>query len=300
LSWLFFLKFFNITLTSIQSIFKQITNQPSTLLSGIIVVVYILVAFFAEQLTIHDPIRGNLHERFLAPAWIRNNNVGSVHLLGTDSQGHDILAYIIFGARASLTVSILSIGMSAGLGILLGIFAGYYEGILDNFVSRFSELLLAFPTLIFAVGMMAFLGPGIKNLILALVFKEWIEFYRLIRGEVLVEKHKDYIEATRALGQDDTMIILKHILPNIIRSVLALGTIRIGYMIVMESSLSFIGLGLPSNVPSWGTMITIGRDYLLIAWWISVFPALAILGIVISINILGEGIDVIIKSHTRP
>ena len=185
------------------------------------------------------------------------------------------------------------------IGLALGTLAGYYRGRFDTWVSRFADLLLAFPFLIFAIGMMAFMGPGFVNLILALTFKGWVEFFRLVRGEMLSEKTQEYVEAARATGQGHTAIIAREILPNIIQSVFVLATLRIGYMIIMEASLSFLGLGIQPPTPAWGSMVATGRDYLLTAWWVSTIPGIALLILVLSINVFGEGLRDILDPRLR-
>jgi ABC-type dipeptide/oligopeptide/nickel transport system permease subunit len=277
---------------------RQLRHHPLALVAGIIVVLYVLAAVFAPQVTAHDPTRGNLRVRFLPPAWdaVRGD---PAFLLGTDDQGRDLLTRIIFGARISLLVGALSVGISVVVGTILGALAGYYRGLLDQVLSRFAELLLAFPFLIFAIGVMAFLGPGFTNLILALTFKGWVEFFRLVRGEVMAEKTKEYVEAARVVGQSNALIVFSEILPNTIQSVFVLGTLRLGYMIIMEASLSFLGLGIQPPTPAWGSMVSVGRDYLLTAWWVSTMPGLALLLLVLCINLFGEGLRDILDPRLK-
>lgn len=276
---------------------SELRKHPLALAGGIVIVLYILAAIFAEQITIHDPTRGNLRLRLDPPAWQQDGSWE--YPLGTDSQGRDMLTRIVFGARISLAVGILSVGISVLIGLILGALAGYFRGRFDSIVSRFADLLLAFPFLIFAIGMMAFLGPGFTNLILALTFKGWVEFFRLVRGEMLSEKTQEYVEAARVTGQSHLAIIVQEILPNIFQSVFVLATLRMGYMIIMEASLSFLGLGIPPHIPAWGSMVSAGRDYMLVAWWVSTFPGLAILILVLAINLFGEGLRDILDPRLK-
>jgi ABC-type dipeptide/oligopeptide/nickel transport system permease subunit len=275
----------------------DLRRHPLALLGGIIVLTYVLAAVFAPQITPHDPTMGNLRQRFLPPAWQEGGD--TAYLLGTDDQGRDLLTRIIFGARISLVIGLLSVGISVLIGTALGCITGYFRGLIDDIISRFADLLLSFPYLIFAIGVMAFLGPGFVNLITALTFKGWVEFFRLVRGEMMAEKTKEYVEAARAVGQSHRAIIVSEILPNIIQSVFVLGTLRMGYMIIMEASLSFLGLGIQPPTPAWGSMVAAGRDYLLTAWWVSTLPGIAILILVLSINLFGEGLRDILDPRLK-
>ncbi|MBI4787818.1 MAG: ABC transporter permease [Chloroflexi bacterium] len=275
----------------------ELRQRPFVLFGGIVVLLYILAAIFAEQIAPHNPVRGSLLLRFEPPAWEVEGNWS--YPLGADEQGRDLLSRIIFGTRVSLAVGLLSIAVSVVVGTALGAVAGYYRGWLDEILSRFADLLLAFPFLIFAIGIMAFLGPGFVNLVAALAFKGWVEFYRLVRGEVMVERTKEYVDGARVAGQSSLAIIGSEILPNVIQSVFVLGTLRLGYMIIMEASLSFLGLGIQPPTPAWGSMVASGRDYLLTAWWVSTFPGLAILLLVMSINVFGEGLRDILDPRLK-
>lgn len=275
----------------------QLRKHPLAMLGGLIIVVYILAAVFARQITVHDPGRGNLRLRLDPPAWQEGGSWE--YPLGTDAQGRDLLTRIIFGARVSLLVGVLSVGISVVVGLFFGSLAGYFRGWFDNLLSRFADLLLAFPFLIFAIGMMAFLGPGFVNLIIALTFKGWVEFFRLVRGEMLSEKTQEYVEAARVTGLSHPAIILREILPNIIQSVFVLGTLRMGYLIIMEASLSYLGLGIPPSIPAWGSMVSAGRDYMLVSWWVSTIPGIAILVLVLAINLFGEGLRDILDPRLK-
>lgn len=268
--------------------FSELKGHPSALIGFIILILYILMAILAPLIAPHSPTTTDLDNRLLPPFWLEGGK--STFLLGTDVLGMDLLSRIIYGAQISLIVGFLAVGISILIGGTLGMIAGYYRGIFDQIISRFADLLLAFPFLIFAIGMMAFMGPGFLNLILALTFKGWVEFFRLVRGEVMSEKTKEYVEAANALGISKLKIMVAEILPNIIHLITVLGTLRLGYMIIMEASLSFLGLGIQPPTPAWGSMINDGRDYVMNAWWISTLPGIALLILVLSINLFGEGL----------
>jgi ABC-type dipeptide/oligopeptide/nickel transport system permease subunit len=279
------------------SFLVELAQHQLALIAGIIVILYVLAAILAPHITRYDPLRGNLRERLLPPAWMEGGSMA--HILGTDDQGRDLGTRIIYGARVSLSVGFLAVGISVVIGASLGALAGFYRGRYDDILSRFADLLLAFPFLIFAIGMMAFLGPGFGNLILALTFKGWVEFFRLVRGEMMSEKTKEYVEAAKVVGQPKALIIGSEILPNIIQSVFVLATLRIGYMIIMEASLSFLGLGIQPPTPAWGSMVAAGRDYLLTAWWVSTMPGIALLVLVLCINVFGEGLRDILDPRLK-
>jgi peptide/nickel transport system permease protein len=276
---------------------RELMHHPVSMLGGIIVLLFILAALFAPQITTHDPIQGSLRNRLKPPAW---EDGGSTEFpLGTDSQGRDLLTRIVYGARVSLLVGVLTVSIAASVGVTLGAVAGYYRGKIDMLLSRFADLLMAFPFLIFAIAMMAFIGPGFGNLILALTFKGWVEFFRLVRGEIISEKTKEYVEAAHALGRSDASIIVSEMLPNIIQSVFVIGTLRMGFFIVSEASLSFLGLGIQPPTPAWGSMVASGRDVMLTAWWVSTIPGIAILVLVLSLNVFGEGLRDILDPRLK-
>jgi peptide/nickel transport system permease protein len=276
---------------------NELKKRPLALIGGAVLIIYVAMALLAPVITVHDPVRGDLRARLTPPVWQAGGTWD--YPLGTDAQGRDLLTRVIYGSQVSLAIGILSVGISALFGTALGAITGFFRGRLDDAVSRFADLLLSFPYLIFAIGVMAFLGPGFNNLILALTFKGWVEFFRLVRGEMMAQKAQEYVEAARVSGEGNTAIILREILPNIIQSVFVLGTLRMGHMIIMEASLSFLGLGLPPRIPAWGSMVSAGRDYLLSAWWVSTIPGIAILILVLSINLFGEGLRDILDPRLK-
>jgi len=276
---------------------RELWGQPSAMLGAVLVVLFVLMAIFAPQISPHDPTRGKLREQLIPPVWEKGSN--PEFLLGTDVQGRDLFSRIIYGARISLRVGILAVGISAAIGTTLGAVSGYYRGRVDALISRFADLLMAFPFLIFAIGMMAFLGPGFTNLLLALTLKGWVVFFRLARGAVMAEKTAEYVEAAKVVGQSNPAIVISEILPNIFHSILVLGTLRMGSMIITEASLSFLGLGIQPPTPAWGSMVADGRDYLVTSWWIATLPGLAILVLVLSINLFGEGLRDILDPRLK-
>lgn len=276
---------------------RRLGRHPTAAAGGVILAAFAAVAILAPAVTPADPNQAALTHRLAPPGSITPD--GSRFLLGTDQLGRDILSRIILGARVSLLVGGLATAISLLLGLVLGMAAGFFRGGFDTVISRFADVLMAFPYLIFAIGAMAVLGPGFWNLILALSFKGWVEFFRLIRGETLVQQTRDYVEAARALGASSARIILRHIGPNIIHTSMVLATLRLGSFIVLEASLSFLGLGVPPRIPAWGSMVADGREVLLTAWWVSTFPGLAIVLLVLSVNLFGEGIRDILDPRLR-
>jgi peptide/nickel transport system permease protein len=282
---------------ALQELLGELTHHPIALLGGMIVLLFVLAAVFAEQITVHDPELGNLRQRLLPPAW-QSGGLAEFPL-GTDSQGRDLLTRIIFGARISLLVGLLTVVISVVIGTVLGAISGYFRGWPDTILSRFADLLMAFPFLIFAIAMMAFIGPGFGNLILALTFKGWVEFYRLVRGEIMSEKTREYVEAAWALGRSHVAIITAEILPNIVQSIFVVATLRTGFFIVTEASLSFLGLGIQPPTPAWGSMVAAGREVMLTHWWVSTLPGLAIVLLVLALNVFGEGLRDILDPRLK-
>ena len=275
----------------------ELRRHPLAIVGAMVILFYVLMALLAPRLAPHDATIGDLNLRLLPPAWKSGGDLA--YPLGTDVQGRDILSRIMVGSRISLLVGFSTVALSIVIGVALGAVAGYYRGRLDGALSRLADLLMAFPMLIFAIGVMAFMRPGARNLVLALSFKSWVEFFRLVRGEMLSEKQKEYVEAARVAGQSNYAIIASEILPNIFHSVMVLATLRIGYMIIMEASLSFLGLGVQPHVPTWGSMVNEGRDYIMTHWWVSTLPGLAIMTLVLSINLFGEGLRDILDPRLK-
>lgn len=276
---------------------RLVVRHPVAFGGLLIILAYVAVALVAPTLAPFKPDQFSLSARLKPPVGF--TGASPKHLLGTDTLGQDMLSRVIYGARISIAVGVFSVAISATIGTFMGIIAGYFGGRLDQVLSRLGDLLMAFPYLLFAILMMGVLGPGLVNLILALTFKAWVEFFRLARGEMLSERQKEYVEAARAAGCTHARIMFRHILPNIIHTMLVLATLRVGYMMIMEASLSFLGLGVPSDVPAWGSMVAAGREQMLDAWWVSTIPGVAIVLLVLSINAFGEGLRDLLDPRMR-
>ncbi|GGA55131.1 ABC transporter permease [Pelagibacterium lentulum] len=210
------------------------------------------------------------------------------HLLGTDPLGRDILARVIIGGRISLTVGIVSTAGAVIIGVIMGLIAGYYRGIWDMVVMRFADIQLALPFILLAITFIAIIGGGLVNTIILLIVSQWVQYARLVRGSVLALREREFVQSARAIGVKDINIILRHLLPNLLGPVIVLMTINVANNILLESSLTFLGLGVDPTIPSWGGMLAEGRTYLQTAWWISVFPGVAILLTVLGLNLLGD------------
>lgn len=258
------------------------------LVGSIVVMLWILVAVFATPLSPHDPFKGNLFKRLMPPAWMKGGEAR--YLLGTDNMGRDILSRILYGSRTSILIGVVVVFITTTIGIFFGLVAAFYGGKVDILISRVVDVLLAFPYLVFAIGMMAVMGPGMFNLMLALIYKEWVTVCRVVRGEALAIKKIEYIDAARATGIKNAMIMFGEILPNVMSPVIVVSTLRVATIIIMEASLSFLGLGIQPPTPAWGSMVNEGRSFIFGFWWISTFPGLAILTLVMGINLMGEGL----------
>lgn len=256
--------------------------------SVVVVALFVLMAIFAPLIAPHDPYATDLFRRLQPPAWVEGGEWS--YLLGCDALGRDILSRIIYGARISIFIGASVVLVATTIGILAGLAAGYLRGWVDMVISRLVDILLGFPYLIFAIGLMAMMGPGLGNIILALVYKEWVIPCRVVRGETLVTRELEYVEAARALGASNRHIMLREILPNILSPVMVVSTIRMAHVIILEASLSFLGLGVQPPTASWGAMVADGRAFILQAWWVSTFPGLAILLLVLAINVASQGL----------
>ncbi len=246
-----------------------------------LVTLVLLVAVAAPLLAPHDPARQMLEWRFLAPG-------SAAHLLGGDNLGRDILSRVIVGTRTSIAVAVLVVGTASIIGSMLGVLSGYAGGVLDTVIMRLVDFQLAFPFLLMALIVMAVLGPGFWTLVLALVMPLWVRFARVVRAEALRVAQLEYIDAARSIGVSTLRIMLGHVLPNVLPSIIVLATLDVALVIIAEAALSFLGLGVQPPTPSWGGMISQGRDFLGDAPWMVLAPGLAILLTAIGINLFGD------------
>jgi peptide/nickel transport system permease protein len=258
------------------------------ILAIVILTVTLFMAVFSEQLAPHDPARQNLIER-LKPPFERNEDGVIEFYLGTDALGRDILSRLIYGARISIAVGIMAVIVGGFLGTVLGLNAGFFGGRLEDVIMRLADLQLAFPFILLAIMVLVVLGAGVLNLILVLAIGQWVTYARITRGTTISEREKEYVEASRCIGVGNTRIIFRSILPNILAPLIVIASFNVASVILAEAALSFLGLGVPPTVPTWGGMLAESRDQLLGGfWWLAFFPGLAIMLVVLSLNIIGD------------
>lgn len=261
---------------------RTFTKNRLFLGGAIIVGIMIVLAVFAPFIVRHDPNSINLENALMDPS--------QEYLFGTDSLGRDLFSRMLFGARISLSVGFVAVGIAVLIGVIAGSIAGYYGGWLDSVISRIIDIMLCFPTFFLILSTIAVLGPSIWNIMIIIGVTNWMGVARLIRAEILSLKEREFIEAARAIGASDLRIITRHLIPNGIGPVLVSATLGVAGAILLESGLSFLGLGVQPPSPSWGNILTEAKSTLGIAWWITVFPGLAILITVLGYNLLGEGL----------
>jgi peptide/nickel transport system permease protein len=260
-------------------------------LGALLVVFVILVAVFAPLVAPYPldadvPVSVQLRRRLRPPAWAGGGT--SEFLLGTDSLGRDILTRLIYGSRVSLAVGFTAVALSGTTGVLLGLIAGYRGGLVDEVIMRIGDIWLAFPFVILAILFLSVLGPGLDKLIAVLALRGWARYARVMRGQVLALREREYVLAARALGVPGTRILFRHIMPGALAPVIVIASLAVANTILAEAALSFLGLGVKPAVPTWGTMLADGRDYMRDAWWLATFPGVAIMITVLGVNLCGD------------
>ncbi|WP_082053657.1 ABC transporter permease [Gordoniibacillus kamchatkensis] len=264
--------------------------------SAAVLALFVLLAVIAPLIVPHDPNAQNLLTRLKPPVWLHGAKAG--FLLGTDNLGRDIFSRIVYGSRVSMTVGILAVCLSGAIGTLIGLLSGFYNAV-DQVMMRIADIQLAFPTILLALAIVAVVGGGMNNLILVLGVTGWVPYARVVRSEVMSIRTSDFVVAAQTIGVTETRLLFRHILPNIVAPIITIATFQVASAIIAESSLSFLGLGVPVNVPSWGNMLSEGQLYLGTAWWISVFPGICIMLVVLAINILGDAVRDYMDPKTR-
>lgn len=258
--------------------------KPKIIGGGGIVLLLVVVGALAPAISPYDPNQQNLLGALQAPQWFAGD-----HFLGTDQVGRDILSRIFYGARISLVIAVTVVVISGVVGVGLGAISGYFAGRIDFGIQKLVEVVWAFPPLLLAIAIVAFFGQGLGILIVALVAQRWIPYCRVARGQALSLRTRDFVDAARALGARDGRIIVRHILPNLMQAAVVIGTFAMATAIISEASLSFLGLGVPPQIPTWGSMLADGRAYISTSWWLALFPGLCIFFTVLGINLLGDG-----------
>jgi peptide/nickel transport system permease protein len=255
---------------------------PLMFWGGIIISLLVLTALTAQWIAPYDPIQQSLKDSLLPPSLH--------HWIGTDQYGRDVLSRLLYGSRVSLAVGLVAVSIYVLIGTTVGSVSGYYGGWVDGALMRLVDILLCIPTFFLILMVIAFVGPSIVNIMVIIGLTSWTDVARLVRGEILSLKEREFIMAARVIGMSDSRIILRHLMPNALGPVLVVATLGIGGAILVESSLSFLGLGVQPPTPSWGNMLEEGRDHITDAWWLITFPGLAIFLTVMGFNLLGEGL----------
>lgn len=267
-----------------REVWRMLKKNKMALLGLGILVILVLLALFADVIADYDTvvIKQNLANRLKGPS--------AEHWLGTDEFGRDIFARLVHGARVSLKVGIIAVGISIILGGILGALAGFYGGRIDNIIMRIMDVFLAVPSILLAIAIVSALGPSIINLMVAISISSVPRYARIVRASVLSIRDQEFVEAARAIGANNARIIFRHIIPNSLAPVIVQGTLGVASAILSTAGLSFIGLGIQPPAPEWGSMLSGGRQYLRYAWWVTTFPGVAIMITILSLNLLGDGL----------
>jgi ABC-type dipeptide/oligopeptide/nickel transport system permease subunit len=276
---------------------EQLSRNKTAVAGLVIVSVFVLCALLAPLVSPHSPIDGSLYDQVKPPVWYSTGTVR--HILGTDDLGRDILSRILYGARVSLAVAVVSVSIAFVFGSLLGAFAGYYKGTLDNLIMRLMDILLAFPHILMAIIVVAYLGPGLRNAMIAIGIIYIPRYARIVRASVLEESDKDYVTASYSIGAPDLRILFVSVFPNCLAPLIVQTTLGFASAILDAAALSFLGLGAQPPTPEWGAMIAMGRSDILRAWWVMTFPGIAILLAVLGFNLFGDGLRDVLDPRLR-
>jgi peptide/nickel transport system permease protein len=275
---------------------SRLRRYPMAVVGGLILGAVILAAAAAPLLTPADPIKPSFGKRLQPPQVLGG---ASEYLLGTDNLGRDILARLLYGGRVSLTLATSAVVLAAAVGVAVGLAAGVLGGRVDDAIMRVADVQLAFPVIMLAIAIVAVVGTSRAALVSVLALSGWVLYARTVRASVLTIRQLDYVEAARTLGASDLRVILLHILPNTLAPILVIGSSQFATMVLLESGLSFLGLGVQPPQPSWGAMLAEGRDYLSNAWWLATVPGMAISLVVLGANLLGDGLRDLLDPRLR-
>jgi peptide/nickel transport system permease protein len=270
------------------TLLRRLARRRTALFGAAVVLAVMLAAAFAPLVSPFDPLEQDIGQRLKEPGW--QDAQGRVHALGTDHLGRDILSRVVFGSRIALVVGLAAVLISGVLGMAIGLIAGYFGGRVDDFLMRLADIQLAFPFILLAIAVIGVLGPSLRNIIVVIGVSSWVVYARVVRGEVLSIREREYVQAAIALGSQHGRVLWQHVLPNTFTPWLVVATLDMARVIVIESALSFLGLGVQPPTPTWGGMLADGRVYLSTAWWLATFPGLAILITVLGINLFGDGL----------
>jgi len=263
----------------------RLLANPAAFVGAALLVAFLVMAAFAPQLAPFEPGTPNLRAPLAPPAFVGGPEQ---HLLGTDHLGRDILSRLIYGSRIALVVGFAGVTMAATIGITLGLLAGYFGGVLDNVISRFIDTLLAIPNTILYLTVLGVFGPSLTVLVLVIGGIGWTTFARVVRAETLSVRNREFVEAARALGQNTPIVLLRHVLPAVMAPIIVVATLNVATVIILEASLSFLGLGVKPPTVTWGRMLADGRSYLATAWWLATFPGVFITLLCLSLLFLGD------------
>ena len=252
----------------------------------LLISLFLLCAIFADLIAPHDPVSTALPNRFLPPAWLDGGTPSFP--LGTDQLGRDILSRLVYGSRTSLFVATFALAVGAGIGLTVGLVSGHFGGLVDTALMRVVDGMLSIPVILLALIFVVTVGPSTRNVVLAVGLVLWARIARIIRGEVLAIRNSGFVQLARIAGASHARVILKHLLPNVANTAVVMITLQVGYVILVEAALSFLGAGVPPPTPAWGSMIAEGREYVVSAWWVTVWPGIATILIVLAFNFLGD------------
>ena len=267
---------------------RRLARRRTALFGLAVVLVVLAAAAAAPWLSPFDPVEQHIGDRLQPPGW--RDAGGAVHLLGTDQLGRDLLSRVVFGSRPALMVGFAAVAISGLLGLAVGLVAGYFGGRLDDVLMRLADVQLAFPFILLAIAVIGVLGPSLQTIIVVIGVSSWMVYARIVRGAVLSLREREFVQAALALGGGDVRILLRHVLPNVVTPWLVVATLDMARVIVIESALSFLGLGVQPPDPTWGGMLSDGRVYIATSWWLATFPGVAILLTVLGINLFGDGL----------